>query len=67
MSHYARLTCPFNLCGAPAITVPCGFDTERHPVGLQIVGRPFDEDMVLRVAYAYQEATAWHRERPRLS
>jgi Asp-tRNA(Asn)/Glu-tRNA(Gln) amidotransferase A subunit family amidase len=67
MSHYARLTCPFNLCGAPAITVPCGFDTERHPVGLQIVGRPFDEDMVLRVAYAYQEATAWHRERPPLS
>ncbi len=67
MSHYARLTCPFNLCGAPAITAPCGFDTDRHPIGLQIVGRPFDEDMVLRVAYAYQEATDWHRKRPLLS
>jgi Asp-tRNA(Asn)/Glu-tRNA(Gln) amidotransferase A subunit family amidase len=66
MSHYARLTCAFNLCGAPALTVPCGFDSDRHPVGLQIAGRPFDEETVLRIGLAYQEATTWHRECPQL-
>ena len=67
MSHYARLTCPFNLSGLPAMTVPCGLDFNGHPVGLQIVGRPFDEDTVLRLGYAYQQATSWHRERPPVS
>jgi aspartyl-tRNA(Asn)/glutamyl-tRNA(Gln) amidotransferase subunit A len=64
MSHYARLTCPFNLSGLPAMTVPCGFDSDRHPVGVQIVGRPFEEDTIMRVGYVYQQATTWHRERP---
>jgi aspartyl-tRNA(Asn)/glutamyl-tRNA(Gln) amidotransferase subunit A len=51
-----RLTYPFNLTGLPAISVPCGFDGEGMPIGLQIAGRPFDEPMVLRCA-AHVERT----------
>jgi aspartyl-tRNA(Asn)/glutamyl-tRNA(Gln) amidotransferase subunit A len=60
-----RYTFPFNLVGLPAITVPCGFANEL-PVGLQIVGRPFAEAMVLRVAQAYEDSAPWHEKRPRL-
>lgn len=58
-----RLTAPFNVTGQPVITVPCGFPGGL-PVGLQIAGRPFAEETVLRVAAAYEGATAWHRQRP---
>ncbi|MBI2170917.1 MAG: amidase [Chloroflexi bacterium] len=61
-----RFTSPFNSTGLPAISVPCGFDADGLPVGLQIVGRAFDEATVLRVAYAYEQATAWHGRRPPL-
>jgi len=54
----------FNLSGHPAASIPCGFTAGGLPVGLQIVGRPFDEATVLRVADAYQRATDWHRRRP---
>ena len=64
--HLHRFTCPFNLTGQPAITLPCGFDSQGLPVGLQIVGRPFDEETVLRVAHAYEQATDWHLRRPSL-
>ncbi|MCJ7510706.1 MAG: aspartyl/glutamyl-tRNA amidotransferase subunit A [Dehalococcoidia bacterium] len=64
--HIHRLTCPFNLTGQPAISVPCGFDSQGLPVGLQIVGRAFDEETVLRVAHAYEQATDWHKARPNL-
>jgi aspartyl-tRNA(Asn)/glutamyl-tRNA(Gln) amidotransferase subunit A len=66
ISHYARLTCPFNLAGLPALTVPCGFDDQELPVGLQIAGRPFAEDTVLALGAAYQQATRWHLRRPEL-
>jgi aspartyl-tRNA(Asn)/glutamyl-tRNA(Gln) amidotransferase subunit A len=59
-----RFTRPFNLSGHPAASVPCGFTAGGLPVGLQIIGRPFDEATVLRVADAYQRATDWHRRRP---
>lgn len=49
-----RLTYPFNLTGLPAISVPCGFDDEGLPIGLQIAGRPFDEPTVLRCAAAVE-------------
>jgi aspartyl-tRNA(Asn)/glutamyl-tRNA(Gln) amidotransferase subunit A len=49
-----RLTYPFNLTGLPAISVPCGFDKEGMPIGLQIAGRPFDEASVLRCASAVE-------------
>jgi aspartyl-tRNA(Asn)/glutamyl-tRNA(Gln) amidotransferase subunit A len=58
------LTRPFNLSGHPACSIPCGFSSEGLPIGLQIVGRPFDEATVLRVADAYQGATDWHTRRP---
>ena len=65
-SHIHHFTCPFNLTGQPAISLPCGFDGQGLPVGLQIVGRRFDEETVLRVAHAYEQATDWHLRRPPL-
>jgi aspartyl-tRNA(Asn)/glutamyl-tRNA(Gln) amidotransferase subunit A len=55
-----------NLAGLPGISVPCGFAGERLPVGLQLMGRMFDEETLLRVADAYERMTAWHNERPAL-
>ncbi|MCC7201365.1 MAG: Asp-tRNA(Asn)/Glu-tRNA(Gln) amidotransferase subunit GatA [Nitrospirae bacterium] len=52
-----------NLAGIPAISIPCGFTENNLPVGLQILGRHFDEERVLQVAYAYEQATAWHKMR----
>jgi aspartyl-tRNA(Asn)/glutamyl-tRNA(Gln) amidotransferase subunit A len=59
-----RFTRPFNATGHPVASIPCGFTAGGLPVGLQIVGRPFDEATVLRVADAYQRATDWHERRP---
>ena len=59
-----RNTEPFNLAGLPALSVPCGFGVNGLPVGLQIVGRPFDEAGVLRLGDAFQRATDWHLRRP---
>ena len=56
-----RLTRPGNLSGLPAISVPCGFTKEKLPVGLQLIGRRFDEVTVLRAAYAFERATPWHK------
>jgi aspartyl-tRNA(Asn)/glutamyl-tRNA(Gln) amidotransferase subunit A len=53
------------LAGIPAISIPCGFD-QGLPVGLQISARAFDEVRMLRVAYAYEQATEWHTRKPRL-
>ncbi len=61
-----RLTYPYNLTGLPAISLPCGFDPEGLPIGLQIAGRPFDEMTVLRVAHAYEREHDWCKRRPRL-
>jgi aspartyl-tRNA(Asn)/glutamyl-tRNA(Gln) amidotransferase subunit A len=54
------------LAGLPAISVPCGFSANRLPIGLQLIGRPFDEAMILRVADAYERASAWWKEAPTL-
>ncbi len=56
-----RLTMPFNLSGLPAVSFPCGFSTEGLPIGIQVVGKPFEEATVLRIAHAYQQLTDWHR------
>lgn len=53
-----------NLAGVPAISVPCGFSKEGLPIGLQLLGRPFEEDVLLQVAHAYQQASAWHLKKP---
>lgn len=55
-----------NLSGGPGISLPCGFTQSGLPVGLQIIGRPFDEETVLRVAHAYEQSTDWHRLKPEL-
>ncbi len=55
-----------NLAGVPAISIPCGFTGGGLPVGLQIIGRHFDEENVLKVADAYERATDWHKKRPKL-
>jgi aspartyl-tRNA(Asn)/glutamyl-tRNA(Gln) amidotransferase subunit A len=58
-----RNTRPFNVWGLPAISVPCGFTHGGLPIGLQIAGPHWREDLVLRLAHAYEEATAWHKRR----
>jgi aspartyl-tRNA(Asn)/glutamyl-tRNA(Gln) amidotransferase subunit A len=65
IAAHTQYTSSFNLNGFPAITLPCGF-SEGFPVGLQLVGRPFDEETVLRTAHAYEQATEWHKRRPSL-
>ncbi len=61
-----RCTSFVNLTGLPAISLPCGSDADGLPVGLQLIGQPFDEATLLRGAYAYQQASAWHTRRPSL-
>jgi len=58
------LTRPANLAGLPAISLPCGFSSDGLPVGLQLIGRRFDEATLLRAAYVYERATPWHRQFP---
>ena len=55
-----------NLAGVPGISVNCGFTKSGVPIGLQITGKPFDEATILKVAHAYEQATPWHKQRPRL-
>jgi len=59
-------TLPVNLAGVPGLVVPCGFDGAL-PIGLQLIGRPFDEATLLRVGDAYQRITDWHSRRPMLA
>jgi aspartyl-tRNA(Asn)/glutamyl-tRNA(Gln) amidotransferase subunit A len=63
LTRYSRV---FNLTGLPAISIPCGFASGGVPIGLQLVGAAFDEVTVLKAAYAYEQATDWHRRHPPL-
>jgi aspartyl-tRNA(Asn)/glutamyl-tRNA(Gln) amidotransferase subunit A len=60
-------TIPAPLAGVPALSVPCGFSGEGLPIGLQLIGRPFDEAALFRAAGAYEAATDWRARRPALS
>jgi aspartyl-tRNA(Asn)/glutamyl-tRNA(Gln) amidotransferase subunit A len=60
------LTIPVNLAGLPGVSIPGGFSQMGLPIGLQLIGRAFDEAMLLRVAHAYQQATTWHKRKPTL-
>jgi len=64
MAGRISFTGPFNLAGTPALTLPCGFSSDDMPMGIQIVGKPFAEEMVLKVAYAYEQNTDWHNRKP---
>ena len=59
-------TLPINIAGIPAISIPAGF-TDNLPIGMQIMGKPFSEEILLRIAFAYEQATDWHKRRPPLS
>lgn len=65
-SRSPSFTSPFNMTGLPAISVPCGFTSQGLPVGLQIVGRPFDEPGVLWAAYAFEQQSGLTDKRPPL-
>jgi aspartyl-tRNA(Asn)/glutamyl-tRNA(Gln) amidotransferase subunit A len=60
-------TISINLAGVPAISVPCGLDRDGLPIGMQVIGKRFDEATILRIAYAYEQQTEWHRKKPALS
>jgi aspartyl-tRNA(Asn)/glutamyl-tRNA(Gln) amidotransferase subunit A len=53
-----------NLAGVPAISLPCGFSQAGLPIGLQLIGRPFEEETLLRAAYAYEQSTQWRTKKP---
>jgi aspartyl-tRNA(Asn)/glutamyl-tRNA(Gln) amidotransferase subunit A len=59
-----RLNRPANFTGLPAISVPCGFTRDGLPIGLQLIGRPWEEALLLQIAFAYEGATAWHTRHP---
>jgi len=59
-------TISVNLAGVPAISIPCGFTRDNLPVGLQIIGKHFDEESIFKIAYAYEQSTEWHLRRPQL-
>ena len=58
-------TLPINIAGVPAISIPAGFGNGL-PIGLQIIGKPFSEETILRIAHAYQQATDWHKKKPKI-
>jgi aspartyl-tRNA(Asn)/glutamyl-tRNA(Gln) amidotransferase subunit A len=59
-------TISVNLAGLPALSLPCGFDSEGLPIGMQIIGKHFDESTILAIAYAYEQSTDWHKRKPNL-
>ncbi len=64
--NFGHCTRPFNYLGLPALSVPAGFTGNRLPCGMQLVGRPFDEALLLRVAHAYERETPWTEMAPSL-
>jgi aspartyl-tRNA(Asn)/glutamyl-tRNA(Gln) amidotransferase subunit A len=64
MGRFSRLTRPWNALGLPALSLPCGFVPDGRPVGLSLIGRPFDEATVLRAGHAYEQAAGWWQRRP---
>ena len=60
-------TAPFDVYGIPALSLPCGFSKDGLPIGLMIAGPHFSEGKVLALAYAYQQATDWHKRKPPLT
>jgi len=58
-------TLPINIAGLPAISIPAGF-ADGLPIGMQIIGKPFSEETILKIAHAYQQATDWHKRKPEI-
>jgi aspartyl-tRNA(Asn)/glutamyl-tRNA(Gln) amidotransferase subunit A len=65
LSDIFTISC--NLAGICGVSIPCGFTKNpRLPIGLQLLGKPFGEETILRVAHAYEQNTPWHKEKPPL-
>ena len=60
------MTIPVNLAGLPSMSIPCGFDGQNLPIGLQLIGNVLREDILFRVGYAYEQSTKWHTQKPPL-
>ena len=60
------LTCPINIAGVPALSVPCGFSKSGLPIGMQIIGPQFAEPVLLEIGAAYQRATGFHKKKPQI-
>lgn len=63
-TYQRQARAPFNLTGQPALALPCGFSDDGLPIGMQVIGRAFDEVTVYRVAHAYEQASPWKARRP---
>jgi len=61
------MTIPVNLAGLPSLSLPCGFDDQGLPIGLQLIGNLLREDQLFQVAYAYEQSTTWHLRKPQIS
>ncbi|MBI3583249.1 MAG: Asp-tRNA(Asn)/Glu-tRNA(Gln) amidotransferase subunit GatA [Nitrospinae bacterium] len=59
-------TISVNLAGVPAISIPCGFSKDGLPIGLQIIGRHFDEETIIRAAYTFERNTDYHQKKPKI-
>lgn len=59
-------TIPVNMAGLPGMSLPCGFDSKNLPIGLQLIGKPFDEGTLLKIGHAYESSTNWHQKKPAL-
>lgn len=66
ISALLRYTCPFDMTGSPTITLPAGFTPQNTPMAFQFVARDFEEELLVRAGWAYQQATDWHRQYPSL-
>ena len=60
------LTIPCNIAGLPGISIPCGFSSSGLPIGIQVLGKAFDEESVIRVAHAYEQHAGWKERRPEI-
>ena len=58
-------TCPINVAGIPAVSVPCGSTKDNLPIGLQFVGPHLSEELIFQTAHAYEQATPWHTMHPK--
>lgn len=59
-------TVPLNLAGLPGISIPCGYNKDKMPIGMQIIGKALDEETILRVAYTYEQSQSYHEDRAQL-